>query len=78
MEENKGKPKKSAIRWILFVLFHLGFIGSSFVLLYQTGHINHVRSETDMIFNVGYAITASIGMHFFGCLLYKEYTREDK
>jgi hypothetical protein len=78
MEDNKGKPKRSVMRWILFVLFHLGFIGSSFVLYYQAGHVNHVRSETDMIFNVGYAITASIGIHLFASLLYKEYTREDR
>ncbi len=80
MEDNKEtiEPKKSVIRTIFFIIYHLGLIGSSFVLYYQTGHVNHVRSETDMIFNVGYAITASIGIHLFASLLYKEYTREDK
>ena len=68
--EAKDGAKWSVIRWIFFMLFHFGFIGFLGMFMHQFARPVEMKTATLLII-------ASIGMHFFGSLLYQEYTRED-
>ena len=79
MEENKDtfikEPKKSLIRTIFFIIYHLGFIVCMVTALFNFDYA-FSRLDADMPYTE-FLICLTIGMHFFGSLLYKEYTRED-
>ena len=79
MEDNKDtikiEPKKSVTRGVFFIIYHLGLIGSIigiFVNAVEVWEGHTPRGTAELV------IAFAIGMHFFGNLLYKEYTREDK
>ena len=81
-----GKPNRSVIRNIFFVLFHLGLIaalwcfGYQYVWIIDTGYRDvlgwHWKLE-NLTANLGFQIVGAIFIHFFGSLLYEEYTRKD-
>ena len=79
MEDNKDtikiEPKRSVIRGVFFIIYHLGFIGSIIGIIVNAVEVYEAYTlrETPAL-----VIAFAIGMHFFGNLLYKEYTREDK
>ena len=78
MEDNKEKiePKKSLIRTIFFIIYHLGFIVCMITALFNFDYaFRHIDSNYPY---KEFLICLTIGMHFFGSLLYNEYTRKDK
>ena len=70
-ETIKIEPKKSVIPSILFIIYHLGLIGSIIGVIVG-------GFELDGEMDTGMLITFAIGIHLFASLLYKEYTRKDK
>ena len=93
MDENKETikwwAKKLSIRNILFIIYHFYFILSiiglvGFVFLphlYWNVYVTELYSDPLNRWDLhllGGMIVFAIGMNFFGNLLYKEYTREDK
>ena len=76
MEDSKGKPKRSVIRWIFFVLFHLGLIGCLYGTTINAELAFAGLSFTDGLFPFLFLIALANGAHLFASLLYKEYTRE--
>ena len=81
MEEDKDtseiEPKKSVITSILFVIYHLGLIGSIIGIIVEAVEVyGRIPMQTPR--DTGLMITFAIGIHLFASLLYKEYTREDK
>ena len=78
MEENKEtiEPKKSVIRTIFFIIYHLGLIGCLYGAAINAEIAFAARSKTDRPFL--FLIALAIGIHLFASLLYKEYTREDR
>ena len=93
MDENKDTikwwVKKLSIRNTLFIFYHFGLIGSMFGL-FAFVYLPHLwwRSYTLELDSeplnrlgvhlIGCMVASAIGIHFFGNLLYKEYSREDK
>ena len=84
MEDNKDtikiEVKKSLIRSIILITYHIGFIGSIIGVIfnyYMADGLDHSNAGRGMIY-AGYMIVYAIGIHLFTSLLYKEYTREDK
>lgn len=77
MEENKEtiEPKKSLMRTIFFIIYHLGLIGCLYGATINA-EIAFARGHTDRPFL--FLIALAIGIHLFASLLYKEYTRENK
>ena len=78
MEDNKEtiEPKKSVIRTIFFIIYHLGLIGCLYGAAINAEIAFAARSRTDRPFL--FLIALAIGIHLFASLLYKEYTRENK
>ena len=85
MEDNKDtikiEPKKSVIRGVFFIIYHLGLIGSIIGvianLLFGVDTRGYAGNGHGIHF-IGNMIAFAIGIHLFASLLYKEYTREDK
>ena len=80
MEEDKDtiKPevKKSVIRGVFFIIYHLGLIGC---IIGATANAHFAFSHIDSNYPYKeFLIAFAIGIHLFASLLYKEYTREDK
>jgi len=67
---DKDSPNWSVTRWICFMSFHFGFIGFLGIFIHQFDGPVDMKSATSLII-------ASIGMHFFGSVLYQEHTRKD-
>ena len=93
MEENKDRikwwAKKLSIRNMLFIIYHFCFIVSitglvGFACLphnYWDVYVTELYSDPLNRWDlhlVGCMVVFAISMNFFGNLLYKEYTREDK
>ena len=85
MEDNKEtiEPKKSVIRTIFFIIYHLGLIGSIIGLYNHYSYswedgTDRFDEYVDFRFHIGCMIVCAIGIHLFASLLYKEYTRKDK
>ena len=77
MEENKEtiEPKKSVIRTIFFIIYHLGLIGCLYgaTINAEIAFRLQTRGPT-----AEFLIALAIGIHLFASLLYKEYIRENK
>ena len=78
MEENKEtiEPKKSLMRTIFFIIYHLGLIGC-IIGATANAHFAFSHIESNYI-DKEFLIAFAIGIHLFASLLYKEYTRENK